>query len=137
VCSLSDEPTDQPCGYDHLPTQNTFLSRPPSFETIQFFKNDSSIRTPGMCPWSWSVNLPYYFIISAVVCAVLHFIFGRMETNVNTHDVGLFSLFFGDQDFMIIIFLMMDINFTGVEIQYKQSFKDLHFLFVWLGSPSL
>lgn len=43
-----------------------------------------------MCPWSWSVTLPYYLIISAVVCAVLHFLFGRMETNVNTHDVGPF-----------------------------------------------
>jgi hypothetical protein len=43
-----------------------------------------------MCTWSWSVTLSYYFIISAVACAVLHFLFGRMETNVNTHDVGSF-----------------------------------------------
>jgi hypothetical protein len=37
----------------------------------------------------------------------------------------------------MIIFLIMDINFTGVEIQYKISFKRSLLPFVWPGSPSL
>lgn len=77
-----------------------------------------------MGPWCAPPELvndfifPHYYFISAVVSAVPHFCFGWMELNVNTHDVGLFIFFCGDEESMII-FLVMDINFIWATNQYK------------------